>query len=109
MSRVAKFWERETDGVRCTLCPHACLIKEGQVGLCKVRGVRDGKLLSFVYGRPASVVSDEIEKKPFFHFHPGTRACLSALWAATYSAPAARTGRSRTPERRGARPTFWRH
>lgn len=74
MSRVAKFWERETDGVRCTLCPHACLIKEGQVGLCKVRGVRDGKLLSFVYGRPASVVSDEIEKKPFFHFHPGTRA-----------------------------------
>lgn len=39
-----------------------------------MRGVREGELVSFVYGRPASVVSDEIEKKPFFHFHPGTRA-----------------------------------
>lgn len=74
MAHLARFAVREAGGVRCTLCPHACLIREGHEGLCKVRGVRDGRLLSLVYGRPASVVSDEIEKKPFFHFHPGTRA-----------------------------------
>lgn len=74
MRRKAQFARREAGGVRCTLCPHACLIAEDHEGLCKVRGVRGGELQSLVYGRPATVVSDEIEKKPFFHFHPGTRA-----------------------------------
>jgi len=74
VSHAARFWVRETGGLRCTLCPHECLIREGREGLCRVRGVRDGRLVSLVYGRPASVVSDEIEKKPLFHFHPGTRA-----------------------------------
>ena len=71
----ALFWEKTGDGsVRCTLCPHECVIVEGSEGLCKARGTRDGRLVSLTYARPASVVSDEIEKKPFFHFHPGTRA-----------------------------------
>ncbi len=71
----ALFAEKDGLGaVRCTLCPHECSISEGSEGLCKARGVRDGVLVSLTYARPASVVSDEIEKKPFFHFHPGTRA-----------------------------------
>lgn len=73
--REALFWEPATGGrVRCTLCPHYCLIDEGREGLCKARGVRGGSLMSLVYARPALVVSDEIEKKPLYHFHPGTRA-----------------------------------
>ncbi len=60
--------------MRCTLCPHLCAIRENAEGLCRARGVRDGRLISLTYGRPASVISDEIEKKPLFHFHPGTRA-----------------------------------
>jgi pyruvate formate lyase activating enzyme len=72
--REARFWEKTDDGrVRCTLCPHYCVIDEGREGLCKARGVRDGRLMSLVYARPAVVVSVDVEKKPFFHFHPGTR------------------------------------
>jgi pyruvate formate lyase activating enzyme len=75
VSHAARFGEPRGDGtVRCTLCPHLCVIAEGREGLCRARGVRDGRLRSLVYGRPATVVSDEIEKKPLFHFHPGTRA-----------------------------------
>ncbi|MCX8032374.1 MAG: AmmeMemoRadiSam system radical SAM enzyme [Thermoleophilia bacterium] len=70
----ALFWERLGPArFRCTLCPHRCIIEEGDVGLCKVRGVEHGRVVSLTYARPAIIVSDEIEKKPLFHFHPGTR------------------------------------
>jgi len=70
----ALFWERlSASRFRCTLCPHRCVIEEGDVGLCKVRGVSHGRVVSLTYGRPAIIVSDEIEKKPLFHFCPGTR------------------------------------
>lgn len=73
-SSEALFWEPlEGDRARCTLCPHYCVLGGGRDGLCKARGVRDGRVVSLTYGRPATIVSDEIEKKPFFHFHPGTR------------------------------------
>ncbi len=73
-SSPALFEELAADGVRCTVCPHLCVIRENAEGLCRARGARDGHLVSLTYGRPASVISDEIEKKPLFHFHPGTRA-----------------------------------
>lgn len=66
--------EPASGGMRCTVCPHLCVIAENSEGLCKARGNRDGRVVSLTYGRPASVISDEIEKKPLFHFHPGTRA-----------------------------------
>jgi pyruvate formate lyase activating enzyme len=73
--RQALFWEPMQGGkVRCNLCPHSCVIGENDEGLCKARGVRNGGLIVLTYGRPATIVSDEIEKKPLFHFHPGTRA-----------------------------------
>lgn len=71
----ALFWEPVGEGsVRCTLCPHYCVILEGSEGLCKARGVRGGEMVSLTYARPVTIISDEIEKKPLFHFHPGTRA-----------------------------------
>ena len=73
-SSPALFEEVAAAGVRCTVCPHLCVVRENSEGLCRARGVRDGRLVSLTYGRPASVISDEIEKKPLFHFHPGTRA-----------------------------------
>jgi pyruvate formate lyase activating enzyme len=60
--------------VRCTLCPHLCVINENDEGICKARGVRGGRLVALTYARPATIVSDEIEKKALFHFYPGTRA-----------------------------------
>ncbi|MHB1343876.1 MAG: AmmeMemoRadiSam system radical SAM enzyme [Thermoleophilia bacterium] len=75
MSRDALFAEPVEGGkIRCVLCPHRCVVNEGAAGLCRVRGVREGRLQSLVYAHPATVVSDEIEKKPLYHFHPGTRA-----------------------------------
>ena len=62
--------------VECQLCPHHCRISEGKTGLCRSRRNKDGKLLSEVYGNPCSLAIDPIEKKPLYHFHPGTK-CLS--------------------------------
>jgi pyruvate formate lyase activating enzyme len=72
---AALFWEEAGGGkLRCTLCPHLCVVAENAEGLCKARGVREGRMVSLTYSRPATIISDEIEKKPLFHFHPGTRA-----------------------------------
>lgn len=60
--------------VICELCPHGCRIAPGQHGQCRARYNRDGKLISLVYGKPCAVHLDPIEKKPMFHFLPGTRA-----------------------------------
>jgi pyruvate formate lyase activating enzyme len=58
--------------VRCLACKHYCTIPDGRVGICSTRGNENGKLYSYVYGRPAAVNMDPIEKKPFFHCNPGT-------------------------------------
>jgi len=63
-------------GVRCRLCPHSCFIADGNTGICGARRNEKGKLYSLVYGRLCSTNIDPIEKKPLFHFAPGTR-CLS--------------------------------
>jgi pyruvate formate lyase activating enzyme len=60
--------------VRCGLCPHRCVLAEGERGLCRVRENRGGKLYTLVYGNPCAINIDPIEKKPFFHFLPGTLA-----------------------------------
>jgi pyruvate formate lyase activating enzyme len=60
--------------VRCALCSHRCTIEDGRRGLCAVRENREGTLYSMVYGRAISCDVDPIEKKPLFHFLPGTRA-----------------------------------
>jgi len=58
--------------VKCGLCPRGCVISQGSVGFCRVRLNLDGKLYSWIYGRASSVAVDPIEKKPLFHFHPGS-------------------------------------
>jgi len=58
--------------VRCHLCAHRCKIADGETGICGVRQNRQGVLYSLVYARPISQAVDPIEKKPLFHFYPGT-------------------------------------
>ena len=58
--------------VQCLLCPHGCIIEPGQRGTCGVRANIDGELVSLVYGRPVAVHVDPIEKKPLYHFQPGS-------------------------------------
>lgn len=61
-------------GVRCGLCAHGCLIPIDARGLCGVRENRGGTLQSLVFGRLVSRETDPIEKKPLYHFLPGSRA-----------------------------------
>ena len=64
--------QMEGGKVRCLLCAHRCLIRPGQRGLCRVRENRDGKLFSLSYGRLIASHVDPIEKKPLYHFLPGS-------------------------------------
>lgn len=57
----------------CNVCPHRCKLDEGQLGLCNGRICRDGKVICENYGRITSMALDPIEKKPLYHFHPGTK------------------------------------
>jgi len=71
----ASFYETFPDGrVQCTLCPWQCITKPGQRGICEVRENRDGKYYTLVYSNPCAVHIDPIEKKPLFHYLPGTLA-----------------------------------
>jgi len=58
--------------VQCELCPKACVIAPGQSGECRIRVNIDGTLAAVTYGHPCSVHVDPIEKKPMYHFLPGT-------------------------------------
>ncbi|MBN2563762.1 MAG: AmmeMemoRadiSam system radical SAM enzyme [Phycisphaerae bacterium] len=60
--------------VRCELCAHRCVIADGKQGICRVRENRGGVLYTLVYGRTIAQHVDPVEKKPLFHFHPGTKA-----------------------------------
>jgi pyruvate formate lyase activating enzyme len=73
--KEAMFYERlDERKVKCSLCAHRCLIKRGKRGICAVRENRDGTLVTLVYGKVISASSDPIEKKPLFHFLPGSRS-----------------------------------
>jgi pyruvate formate lyase activating enzyme len=71
--READFYERLENGVvHCLLCPQDCRIRPGKTGFCRIRANQDGTLMALKYGRCASYAMDPIEKKPLYHFHPGT-------------------------------------
>lgn len=71
--REAMYYERmKDDVVHCTLCPHNCTIKNGRYGVCKVRKNQDGILVSENYGKITGVAMDPIEKKPLYHYYPGS-------------------------------------
>jgi pyruvate formate lyase activating enzyme len=69
----ARWFTRLADAVvQCGLCPRRCRVPAGRRGFCGVRENRDGDYFSLVYGNPAAVHLDPIEKKPFFHVLPST-------------------------------------
>ncbi len=70
----ALLYDREGTRARCRLCPHRCVIVDGACGICGVRENRGGTLHTLVYGRPCALNPDPIEKKPLYHFLPGTRS-----------------------------------
>ncbi len=74
-AQKAKFYQQlKGKAVRCNLCHHFCRLQPGQIGLCRSRQNINGELYSLVYGYPVALNVDPIEKKPFFHFLPGSLA-----------------------------------
>ncbi len=67
------FYEKLDERIKCTLCPHNCLISEGEMGICKQRKNINGKLISLNYSKITSLGVDPIEKKPLYHFMEGTK------------------------------------
>jgi pyruvate formate lyase activating enzyme len=73
MEKEALYYEKKDDRrVGCRLCPHNCTIGEGKSGVCGVRMNKGGTLFATTYGEASSVAMDPIEKKPLYHFHPGS-------------------------------------
>lgn len=72
--KEARFWERVDERVHCYLCPRDCHLGEGQSGFCYVRKNIGGTLYNLAYANPCAVHIDPIEKKPLFHFLPGSRS-----------------------------------
>ncbi len=70
----AKYFEKHPSGeVTCTLCPHRCKLKQEKTGICGVRKNRNGMLYAENYGKVSAIHFDPIEKKPLYHFFPGSQ------------------------------------
>lgn len=73
--------------LRCGLCPHGCLLEEGETGRCGVRRNRDGTLALPYYGRLSALAVDPIEKKPLHHFLPGSSVLSAGLVGCNLNCP----------------------
>jgi pyruvate formate lyase activating enzyme len=69
----ALFYTSDGKNVRCFLCPHNCLVEEGGYGVCNVRKNIEGELYTVNYGIASAVNLDPVEKKPMYHFYPGSK------------------------------------
>ncbi len=70
---IAEYWKTANNAVKCVLCPHLCILKDGEIGICRTRQNINNKLVSIVYGYPCAIHVDPIEKKPLYHFYPSSR------------------------------------
>lgn len=69
-----RYFKQDSDQLVCLLCAHYCRLSEGQSGRCGVNRNENGLIKNLVYGHPIAVNVDPIEKKPLYHFLPGSRA-----------------------------------
>jgi pyruvate formate lyase activating enzyme len=80
--------EAGPDGtVRCRTCSRRCVIAEGGTGWCRTRTVRNARLYSLTCGRVSSLSANPIEKKPLFHFYPGSYALTAGSWGCNFACP----------------------
>ncbi len=82
-----RFVEKQDAAVRCVLCPHTCTLTEGKTGICRVRKNEGGKMVLPFYGVLSSVAVDPIEKKPLYHFHPGSSIFSVGFYGCNFRCP----------------------
>jgi pyruvate formate lyase activating enzyme len=72
--KTAMFQEETARGIMCRICPNECVLKEGELSKCNNRKVTDSKLYTLAFGNPCTINVDPVEKKPLYHFLPGSKA-----------------------------------
>ncbi len=87
MHEAMLYTKEEGNSVACRLCRHGCRIPEGGSGLCNVRINEKGSLYSIFYARPIAMSVDPIEKKPLYHFYPGSSAFSIATAGCNFQCP----------------------
>ena len=75
------------DKVQCLVCERRCLLVEGGKGWCRTRTNYEGKLYTLIYGAVSSLSANPIEKKPLYHFYPGSRALTAGSWSCNFGCP----------------------
>ena len=73
MHMNARYYSKEDQFIQCELCPNRCKILEGKTGICRIRLNKGNSLALPYYGRLSAVAVDPIEKKPLYHFYPGSK------------------------------------
>ncbi len=73
--------------IKCLVCRHGCILADGKMGICNTREVINGELVSYNYGNVSSISLNPIEKKPLYHFHPGSYATTIGSWSCNFSCP----------------------
>lgn len=82
----ARLWKNIKDQkVQCRLCHHFCQLDPDEIGICGVRKNDDGQLYTLVYDKVAAINLDPIEKKPLFHFYPGTKSLSIGTMGCNFS------------------------
>ncbi len=82
------FFESLSDNsIQCTLCPHKCIIKKDKYGICLVRGNINGNPAIPFSGRLSALALDPIEKKPLYHFYPGSRIVSAGFFGCNLKCP----------------------
>lgn len=87
MIKEALLQRLKNSKVLCLTCERRCEIEEGSSGFCKTRKNIGGKLYTVVYGEIASISANPIEKKPLYHFYPGSYALTAGTWSCNFTCP----------------------
>ena len=85
--RESLLQKRVNHKVRCHVCERRCTLGIGSYGWCRARQNRHGRLQTLTYGAVSSCAADPIEKKPFYHFHPGTFVFTAGSWSCNFGCP----------------------
>src|SRR5437867_12942785 len=99
----AMLWVRERNGIRCNLCAKNCYIANKKKGVCLEKKNKDNKLYSLNYGKVVALKTEKIEKKPLFHFLPGSStlsfSCkVNDQWEITHENPKEEKEKEYSPE-----------
>lgn len=106
--KEAKLYEKlEGKAVKCIACSNYCTIAEGKTGACGVRRNIGGKLQLMVYGKAAAVALDPVEKKPLFHFLPGTSIFSIGTLGCNFGCDFCQNWEMSQAPKEGRTPQYW--